>query len=219
MGDVTQPDLLERGRPDGWATRLPPALRRGGSALVVPLAAVVVLASLWSSRPDQPPPAPAPVDDQQVEPFFRQVHRLEEERRQDLIRTVPARYRDAAALASAMRGGRTPGNFFLAVAYDRSSYGALLVVPSALKLTEMGPVQWKRPDFERNADPEHRDISKPLDSFLALDTALHRGHRPDFSAGAYRPARLLGFTDIEARAVAHFYDVLDGAGVREGLPR
>jgi hypothetical protein len=79
-------------------------------------------------------------------------------------------------------------------------------------------VQWSRVEFDRYAEPPYRDISKPLDSFLAVDTALHRGRAADFSAGAFGPARLLGLDVEEAQAVAAIYDVLNGSGVREGLP-
>jgi hypothetical protein len=137
--------------------------------------------------------------------------------RDALVRDVPDRFRDAAGRASALRGGRTPGNFFLAVAYVRTLYGTVLVGTPGERLVVRGPVQWDPADFRKYADSQHRDISKVLDSFLAVDRALHRGNSRGFS-GAYAAARTLGMTAREARSVAHIYRILDGHGVRDDLP-
>ena len=139
--------------------------------------------------------------------------------RYTLIRDVPELFRVAAGEASAMRNGRTPGNFFLALAYERSLYGSVYIGTSRQDFVNRGPVRWHPIDFRRYADPEHGDITAALDSFLAIDTALHRGRQPDFSRGAFGPARLLGLNEGEATSIADVYAVLDGAGVRQGLPR
>jgi hypothetical protein len=212
---MDQPDLLDDGRPDARGPRLPPALRRVWPVVVLAVA-VGVVTSRWSDAPPTPLPAASPSSGG---PAHTQAARADIQgalfalsQRNAHIRDVPARYRDAASRASAMRGGRTPGNFFLAVAYDKTLYGELLVQSVALTFVEIGPVQWSHAEFDRYADPEYRDISKPLDSFLAVDTALHRGSAPDFSAGAFGPARLLGMDVEEAQAVTAIYDVLNGAG-------
>ena len=132
--------------------------------------------------------------------------------------TCPASYREAAGQASALRGGRTPGNFFLALAYQRTWYGELLTGSEGVRYLPFGPLQWEPTEFRRYADPAHRDITDVLDSFLAIDAALHTGGRPDFSSGASGPARQLGLDPAEARSIDEIYDVLDGWGVRAGLP-
>ena len=124
-----------------------------------------------------------------------QVRLIAMAQRTELLRAIPHAYREAASRASAMRGGRTPGNFFLAWAYEQTRYG-------------------KRP-----ADRDHGDITGVLDSFLAVDSALHSRGTPNFSAGAYGPARLLGMPKSEAAAVSRIYYILDGAGVRQGMLR
>ena len=117
-----------------------------------------------------------------------------------------------------MRGGRTPGNFLLALAYQRTWYGELLTGSEGVRYVPFGPLQWEPTEFRRYADPAHGDISDVLDSFLAIDAALHRGGRSDFSNGASGPARQLGLDPEEARSIDEIYDVLDGWGVRAGLP-
>ena len=81
-----------------------------------------------------------------------------------------------------------------------------------------GPLQWEPTEFRKYADREHRDITDALDSFLAIDAALHTSGRADFSTGAAGPAQQLGLEPAEARSIDEIYDVLDGWGVRAGLP-
>ncbi|MEP6760927.1 MAG: hypothetical protein ABJA93_06140 [Sporichthyaceae bacterium] len=219
---MDQPDLLEDGRSHARGLRIPPAVWRAGW----PLAAIAVVAwvvmSLGSDAPSPLHPPVSSVDVPAVDQAARsdiQAALFARSQRNAHIRAAPARYREAASQASAMRDGRTPGNFFLALAYDKTLYGELLVQSVAMTFVEIGPVQWKRVEFDRYAEPPYRDISKPLDSFLAVDSALHRGHNPGFSAGAFGPARLLGLDVAEAQSVAAIYDTLDGGGVRDGLPR
>jgi hypothetical protein len=138
--------------------------------------------------------------------------------RETRIRDVPTSYRDAAGQASAIRGGRTPGNFFLALAYQRTWYGELLTGSEGERYVPYGPLQWDPIEFRRYADPAHRDISAVLDSFLAIDAALHTAGRVDFSTGAFGPARRLGLDRAQAVSLAKIYDSLDGWGVRAGLP-
>ena len=138
--------------------------------------------------------------------------------REARIRDVPAAYREAAARASAMHGGRTPGDFFLALAYQRTWYGELLTGSEGVRYVPFGPVQWDPTEFRRYADPAHRDITDVLDSFLAVDNALHNAHRPDFSHGAFGPSRQLGMERAEARSIGEIYDVLDGWGARAVCP-
>jgi hypothetical protein len=219
---MDQPDLLDDGRSDARGPRIPPALWRAWPVVVLAVA-VGLVTSRWSDAPPTPaPPAASPSvgvpTGKQAARSDIQVALFALSQRNAHIRDVPARYRDAASRASAMRDGRTPGNFFLALAYDKTLYGELLVQSVALTFVEIGPLQWSHAEFDAYADPAHRDISKPLDSFLAVDTALHLGHDPDFSAGAFGPARLLGMNVEEAQAVAAIYDILDGSGVREAMP-
>ena len=183
--------------------------------MVVLVVAVALVTSRWSDAPPtQPTPAASPSVGKPTARTDIAGGLFARSQRNAHIRDVPTRYRDAASLASAMRDGRTPGNFFLALAYDKTLYGELLVQSIALTFVQIGPLQWSHAEFDAYADPAYRDISKPLDSFLAVDTALHLGHDPDFSAGAFGPARLLGMNVDEAQAVAAIYDVLNGAGIR-----
>ena len=211
---MDQPDLLDDGRSDARRPRIPPVLWRAWPVIVLVVAAGLVT-SRWSDAPSaQPPSASSPSVSKQAARSDITSALFAVSQRNAHIRDVPARYRDAASLASAMRDGRTPGNFFLALAYEKTLYGELLVRSVALTFVDIGPVQWSHAEFDAYADPAFRDISKPLDSFLAVDTALHLGHDPDFSAGAFGPARLLGMNVDEAQAVAAIYDVLNGAGIR-----
>jgi hypothetical protein len=215
---MDQPDLLDDGRSDARGPRIPPVLWRAWPVVLLVVAAGLVT-SRWSDAPPVPPsPAASPSVGQPAARSAITSAIFAVSQRNARIRDVPARYRDAASLASAIRDGRTPGNFFLALAYDKTLYGELLVQSVALTFVNIGPVQWSHAEFDAYADPAHRDISKPLDSFLAVDTALHLGHEPDFSTGAFGPARLLGMSVDEAQAVAAIYDILDGSGVREALP-
>jgi hypothetical protein len=221
---MTRPELLEAGRPDSPGPRLPfrlpPAALRVGSWVIALTVVVTVVASHRSAPPQPAPPRPAVAERAAGDPDAT-LRWMVMEQRTATIRAVPSPYRDAAGLASAMRGGRTPANFFLALAYARTQYGALLVGRSGGGIANyvyVGPVQWQPTDFEKYADPMHRDPWQILDSFLAVETALHSGPAPDFSEGAFGPARLLGLDTREAQSVADIYDILDGAGVREGLP-
>ena len=132
--------------------------------------------------------------------------------------TLPAFYREAAARASALRGGRTPGDFFLALAYQRTWYGELLTGSEGERYVPFGPLQWEPTEFRRYADPAHRDITVVLDSFLAIDAALHSRARPDFSTGAFGPARQLGLDRGQSASIAEIFELLDGSGVREVCP-
>ena len=222
---MTRPELLEAGRPDSPGPRLPfrlpPVALRVGSWVIALTVVLTVVVSHRSAGP-QPavPPRPAVAERASAAPDAT-LRWMAMEQHSAAIRAVPSPYRDAAGLASAMRGGRTPANFFLALAYARTQYGALLVgrpEGGIANYVYVGPVQWQPSDFEKYADPGHRDPVQVLDSFLAVETALHSGPAPDFSEGAFGPARLLGLDTRAAQSVADIYDILDGAGVREGLP-
>jgi hypothetical protein len=217
-------DVLAGGRPEGRGPRLPAAAHRVGFGIALSaLAGVVAFSaatSVFEPEPARPPAAAAEAaaDATSAERADVQLRLSAVGLREAEIRDVPDDYRDAAGLAAAMRQGRTPGNFFLAVAYRRTWYGELLTGSEGVRYVPRGPVQWDPADFRRLAAPGHRNISSPLDSFLALDTALHARRHPDFSGGAFEPARLLGMSAFEARSVARIYEILDGSGVREGLP-
>jgi hypothetical protein len=229
---VTEPqrrpdDVLARGDDEQPVRRWPalsPLVRRTASALLVVAVAVAVLASVRTSAPPDPA-ADGPVPDRRTSADLGAAARSDVQlalsaaaQRDRLIRDVPASFRDAAGLASAMRDGRTPGNFFLALAYVRTLYGTVVVGTPGEPFVNRGPVQWDPAEFRRYADSAHRDVSSLLDSFLAVDAALHRHDTVDFSDGAYLPARTLGLSRAEARSIAQVYEVLDGAGVRDGLP-
>jgi hypothetical protein len=166
----------------------------------------------------RPPVASASADVRAAEQADVEVRLSGTAQREARIRNVPASYRDAAGQASALRGGRTPGNFFLALAYQRTWYGELLTGSEGERYVAFGPLQWEPSEFRRYADPAHRDITEVLDSFLAIDAALHSRARPDFSTGAFGPARQLGLDRGQSASIAEIYELLDGSGVREGLP-
>jgi hypothetical protein len=179
---------------------------------------VVTSRSSDGSTAAQPPAASASVDLRAADQADVEVRLSGTAQREARIRDVPASYRDAAGQASALRGGRTPGNFFLALAYQRTWYGELLTGSEGERYVPFGPLQWEPAEFRRYADPAHRDITDVLDAFLAIDTALHTGQQPDFSNGAVGPARKLGLARAEAKSIGEIYDVLDGWGVRAGFP-
>ena len=210
------PDLLEDGRSHAGRPRISSAVGRVAWPIVGLALAVWVATSFWS---DVPATAPTPHPSAPVE--VREAHRADvgatlfgAAQREARIRDVPASYRDAAARASAMHGSRTPGDFFLALAFHRTWYGELLTGSEGERYAPFGPVQWDPTEFRRYADPGHRDITRVLDSFLAVDNALHTTHRPDFSKGAFGPSRQLGMERGVARSIAEIYDVLDGWGAR-----
>jgi hypothetical protein len=210
------PDLLEDGRSHARKPRTSPAIGRVAWPIVGLAFAVWLAASFWSDVPSTPrsPQPPAPVDVREAGHADVEALLFGAAQREARIRDVPASYRDAAARASAMHGGRTPGDFFLALAFHRTWYGELLTGSEGVRYAPFGPVQWEPTEFRRYADPAYRDITAVLDSFLAVDNALHATHRPDFSKGAFGPARQLGMERGVARSIAQIYDVLDGWGVR-----
>ena len=211
------PDLLEDGRSPARGPRIPPVV-----VWVVVLVAVAawVVTSRSSDRPStaRPPAASASADVRAAEQADVEVRLSGTAQREARIRDVPASYREAAGRASALRGGRTPGNFFLALAYQRTWYGELLTGSEGVRYAPFGPLQWQPEEFHRYADSAHRDITDVLDSFLAIDTALQAGGQPDFSNGAAGPARQLGLAPAEAESIGEIYDVLDGWGVRAAFP-
>ena len=217
---MDQPDLLEDGRPHRRGPRIPALVWRVTWLIALVAAAAWVVTSRSSDGPStaRPPAASASADIRAAEQADVEVRLSGTAQREARIRDVPASYRDAAGQASALRGGRTPGNFFLALAYQRTWYGELLTGSEGVRYVPFGPLQWEPAEFRSHADPAHRDITDVLDSFLAIDSALHTGRRPDFSNGASGPARQLGMAPDEARSIGEIYDVLDGWGVRAGLP-
>jgi hypothetical protein len=224
---MTEPDLIEGGRPEAREPRVrlrvPQLVWRVASTLAVLVVVAVVVSSQVSTseptpRPVRSPSGTAAPDDVSLGGADADRRILAISERNALIRNVPKAYRDAAGQASAIRGGRTPGNFFLALAYGRTLYGYLLVTTPGETLRNRGPVQWAPGEFPKYADPQHPDVHKVLDSFLAVDTKLNRGHTADFSEGAFGPAKLFGMDTREAQSIADIYDILDGAGVRDGLP-
>ena len=218
---MDQPDLLEDGRSHARGPQLPALVWRVCWLVVlVAVAAWIVVTSRSSeeSLTGRLPVTPAPADARAAEQADVEVQLSGTDRREARIRDVPASYRDAASQASALRGGRTPGNFFLALAYQRTWYGELLTGSEGVRYVTFGPLQWEPSEFRTYADPAHRDITGALDSFLAIDTALHTRARPDFSTGAFGPARQLGLDRGQAASIAEIYELLDGWGVRAGQP-
>lgn len=217
---MDQPDLIEDGRSHVRGPWVSPAVWRVTCLVVLVAVAAWTITSRSSDGPStpRPPAASASVDVRAAEQADVEVRLSGVALRESRIRDVPGAYRDAAGLASAMRRGRTPGNFFLALAYQRTWYGELLTGSEGVSRAPFGPVQWDPTKFRRYADPAHRDITDVLDSFLAIETALNTGQQPDFSSGASGPARQLGISSAEARSIGEIYDVLDGAGVRDGFP-
>ncbi len=123
------------------------------------------------------------------------------------IRAVPADYRDAARRASQLTNGRVPAEFFLALAYNRTLYGAMLTGAATRPYVGRGPVQWDLREFASVAEPGQRDAAKPLDSFLAVAAVLRRagaGKHDD----AFTLSLLFGSTPDQARADAEAFDVL-----------
>ena len=212
------PDLLEDGRSPARGPRIPPAVWRVTWLVVLVSVTAWAVTSRTSEGPSDSRPQAAAADVRAAERADVEVRLSGIAQREAGIRDVPASYRDAASQASALRGGRTPGNFFLALAYQRTWYGVLLTGSEGVRYAPYGPLQWEPTEFRRYADSAHRDITDVLDSFLAIDAALHTGGRPDFSTGAFGPARQLGLAPAEAEWIGEIYDVLDGWGVRAGLP-
>ena len=216
---MAEPELIEGGRPDGKSPVVPPAVWRAVAAVAIVAVALGVLSSQGHSKT---PPRPMPIASSAVDSPTGQTDieiLLARAQRHDLIQDVPDAYRQAASLASGMRGGRTPSNFFLAIAYERTWYGKWLTGSGGQWYGPRGPVQWESAEFQRYADPKHGDINAALDSFLAVDSALNAKRSPDFSAGAYAPARLLGMHKAEALAIARIYSTLANSVVPEGTPR
>ncbi|MEP6760926.1 MAG: hypothetical protein ABJA93_06135 [Sporichthyaceae bacterium] len=205
------PDVLEDGRSHALKLRISPSLSRiAWPILFVAVAVWVASSHLYGDPSTAPSPHPsASLDVREAEHAAVGAGLSVAAEREARIVDVPAAYRDAAARASAMHGGRTPGDFFLALAFHRTWYGELLSGSEGVRYAPFGPVQWDPTEFGRYADPSHRDINDVLDSFLAIDNALHNGHRPDFSNGAFGPSRQLGMERTEAQSVAAIYDVLE----------
>jgi hypothetical protein len=217
---MDQPDLLEDGRSHARGPRIPPLVWRATWLVVVVAVAIWVVTSRSSEDPStsRPPVTPAPADVRAAEQADVEVQLSVTAQREARIRDVPASYRDAASEASALHGGRTPGNFFLALAYQRTWYGELLTGSEGLRYVPFGPLQWEPTEFGRYADSAHGDITEALDSFLAIDNSLYARARPDFSKGAFGPARQLGLDRGQAASIDEIYEALDGWGVRAGLP-
>jgi hypothetical protein len=215
---MDQPDLLEDGRPDARGPRIPPLVWQVTWLVVLVTVGAWVVTSRSSEDPSPSRPPVAAGDVRAAERADVEVRLSGIAQREARIRDVPAAYRDAANRASAMHGGRTPGDFFLALAYQRTWYGELLTGSEGVRYAPFGPLQWDPTEFRRYADPAHRDVTDVLDSFLAVDNALHDAHRPDFSHGAFGPSRQLGMDPAEAASIGEIYDVLDGWGVRAVCP-
>jgi hypothetical protein len=123
------------------------------------------------------------------------------------IRAVPGEYRAAARRASRFTHGRVPAEFFLALAYNRTLYGAMLTGAATRPYAVRGPVQWDLREFASAAEPGHRNAAKPLDSFLAVAAVLRRagaGEQDD----AFALSLLFGSGPDQARADAEAFDVL-----------
>ena len=127
-----------------------------------------------------------------------------------MIRAVPSAYRKAAGQASAAGGRRTPPEFFLALAFNRTLYGLMLEGDTGRAFAHRGPVQWDLAAFHRYAVPGHTDAAAPLDAFLAIESALRRVAPEGFS-DAYSAARALGSTPEHARAADETYAILSSA--------
>ena len=132
------------------------------------------------------------------------------------IRHVPLEYCRAAAVASAIGDAHLPGNFFLALAYTRSLYGALLRTSGGRPYAARGPLLWSRADFARYAVAGHHDRARPLDSFLALDRAVTAAGGVDLSAGVFDAARTVGEDGRQAQAVADTYATLATSPSNQG---
>lgn len=222
-------DHLEHGGPEPAVPRGRPALWRAGSALAVAGAIAVLVTSaptiLAGPPTGSPPPAattaPSPsrargaAPDTMSELQAMSDRSRAQQSRLALIEAVPPAYRRAAERASALGHGRTPAAFFLALAFNRTLYGALLRGDTGRSFASRGPVQWQPADFRRFAAPGHADPAVPLDAFLAVDAALNRAGPPDFSQGAYSAALTLGATPEHARADDETFAVLSAARERQ----
>lgn len=213
------PDLLEGGGEDErvpvgdrlserFGLRLPAGAQRALGGVVV---AGLLAVALWPLM-NRPAPAAVPPQVSDRQPSVSSADaQLGVSRaialRTALIKGAPADFRAAAAQASARSGRRTPPEFFLALAYNRTLYGALLQNSSGWRYANRGPLQWQLADFARSAVPGHLDPTKPLDAFLAVDRKLQlAGAAP--AASAYEMSLRLGSEPARARADAETFEIL-----------
>lgn len=206
------PDQLANGSDDDGPRRLPG--RVPGALLVVGAVIALLVAAPWSSPAPADRPAPTrpnaasgrplalPVDPAAMRKRSRAV-----QSRYAMIRAVPPAYRRAADQASTAGGRRTPPEFFLALAFNRTLYGLMLEGDTGRAFAHRGPVQWDLSEFRRYDVPGHRDPAQPLDAFLALDAALHQVEPAGFS-DAFTAARALGSSPDHARAADETFAIL-----------
>jgi hypothetical protein len=126
------------------------------------------------------------------------------------IRAVPAAYRDAARRASAYTHGLVQAEFFLALAYNRTLYGAMLANPATRPHSARGPLQWDLQRFSAVAVLGHRDATQPLDAFLAVGESLLRAGATE-ADDVFVLSQRLGAGLDQARADAEAFDVLTKA--------
>lgn len=207
-------DLIDGGRagrrsPPRVRVRLPRWLRR---ALVAAACAAVAAAAV--PRGGGAPPAlraTSPGACVSAEHDVETAARLRaREAQRAQIRAVPASYRDAARRATAYTHGLVQAEFFLALAYNRTLYGAMLTNPATRPHSARGPLQWDLQRFAAVAVPGHRDATQPLDSFLAVAESLRRAGATE-ADDVFVLSQRLGAGVDQARADAEAFDVLTKA--------
>ncbi len=209
-----RPDHLVSGPDDDPGPRRAP-IRAAGALLVAGTVAGLLLSSPWSSTSAAPPP-PAHLEQSAgptrpqalpIDPAAMRKRGQAVQSRYAMIRAVPSAYRTAADQASAAGGRRTPPEFFLALAFNRTLYGLMLEGDTGREFAHRGPVQWDPADFHAYAVPGHADPTVPLDAFLAIDSALDHLAPGGFS-DAFSAARALGSSPDHARAADETYAIL-----------
>jgi hypothetical protein len=212
-----RPDHLVSGPDDEPRPRRVP-VRAAGALLVAGTVAALLTSAPWSSTPAAPHPPDRPQQTAgllrpqalPIDPAAMRKRGQAVQSRYAMIRAVPSAYRKAADRASAAGGRRTPPEFFLALAFNRTLYGLMLEGDTGRAFAYRGPVQWDLADFHRYAVPGHTDAAVPLDAFLAIGSALDQVAPGGFS-DAFSAARALGSSPDHARAADETYAILSTA--------
>lgn len=204
-------DVIAGGRDRGGSSfsslsMAPHWLRR---PLLVSAAIVLTLTALpWFDGTPGPAPIkpPSPCVTAEVDAETQARLRARDDQRAQ-IRTVPPSYRNAARRAALFTEHRVPAEFFLALAYNRTLYGAMLSGAATRSYAARGPLQWDLDDFDAVAVSGYGDAARPLDSFLAVAEVLRRAGAAD-GDDAFSLSVLTGSTTDQARADAQAFDVL-----------